>query len=194
MDLRVGLVDDVGTELGESVDDPVHGVLVARNEARGQDDGIPRARLDLVVEIGHAREHGHRLALRPCRHVHDLIVGKVARLLVVDQQPIRNLQVAKVLGDRHVAHHAATEQREPAPVRRGGIHDLLHAVDVAGEAGDDDPARCPPDDLVQNGPDLLLERRESGDIGVGGVDQKQVDPGFAETRECPKVGEPAVQR
>ena len=39
-----------------------------------------------------------------------------------------------------------------------------------------------------------LERREAGDVGVGGVDEEQVDALFAEARERAEVGEAAVER
>ena len=114
--LRVALVHDVGAELGEAVDHAVDGVLVAGDEARREDDGVALADLDLVVAVRHAREHGHRLALRAGRHVDDLVVGDVAGLLVVDEHALGHLEVAEVGGDGHVAHHAAAEERDAAAV------------------------------------------------------------------------------
>ena len=192
--LRVALVHDVRTELRQPVDHAVDGVLVAGDEARGEDDGVARAGLDLVVEVGHAAEHRHGLALRPGGHVDDLVVGQVAGLLVVDEHALGDVEVAEVLGDRHVAHHAAPQQRDPAAVRGRGIQHLLHAVDVAREARHDDAARRPADHLVEHGPDLALEGREAGHVGVGRVDEEEVDALLAQPGERAEVGEAAIER
>ena len=74
--LRVRLVHDVRAELGEPVDHAVHGVLVAGDQAGREDDGVARADLDRVIEVRHAAEHRHRLALRPGGHVDDLSSGR----------------------------------------------------------------------------------------------------------------------
>ena len=130
----------------------------------------------------------------PGRHVDDLVVGQVARLLVVDEDALGHVEVAEVLGDAHVAHHAAAEERDPPAVGGRGIQHLLHAVDVAGEARDDDPARRLADHLVEHRADVALERREPGDVGVRGVDEEQVDALLAEPGERAQVGDAAVER
>src|SRR5690606_38651306 len=61
--LRISLVNDVRTELGEAVDHAVDGVLVAGDLARGEDDGVALPHLDRVIHVGHAAQNGHRLAL-----------------------------------------------------------------------------------------------------------------------------------
>ena len=76
----------------------------------------------------------------------------------------------------------------------GGVEHLLDAVHVAGEAGDDDPARRGPEDLLDGRGEVALGGREAGDLGVGGVDQEQVDALVAEPRERAQVGDPAVER
>ena len=157
--LRVALVHDLRAELGEPVDDAVHGVLVAGDEARGEDDGVALADLDLVLEVGHAREHGHRLALRSGAHVDDPVVGKVERLLQVDEHAVGHLEVSEVGRDAHVAHHAAAHEGDLAAVGGRGIQDLLHAVHVAREAGDDDAALRLRDDALEHRADVALERR-----------------------------------
>jgi hypothetical protein len=103
------------------------------------------------------------------------------------------VQVAEVFGDRHVAHHRAAEEREAAPVRGGGVDDLLHAVDVAREARDDDATRRLRDHLVEHRADVALERREAGHVGVGRVDEEEVDAVLAEARERAQVGEAPVE-
>jgi len=67
-------------------------------------------------------------------------------------------------------------------------------VHVAGEAGHDHPALGVVEDALQHRPDLPLGNDEPGHVGVGGVDQEQVDALVAEPGEAGQVGQPAVQR
>ena len=71
--LSVALVHHVGAEFGQQVDYSEHRVLIARNQRRSKDDGVALGNLDVVLEVRHAREHRHRLALRTRRHVDDLV-------------------------------------------------------------------------------------------------------------------------
>ncbi|CAB4900717.1 unannotated protein [freshwater metagenome] len=59
----IALVHDVGAETGEAVNDTVNGILVSGNQTRGQDDCVARPDLDLMFEVCHARQNGHRLTL-----------------------------------------------------------------------------------------------------------------------------------
>ena len=54
--------------------------------------------------------------------------------------PVGHLDVAELAADVHVLAHRAADQRDLAAERRGGVDDLLDAMDVRGEAGDDDAA------------------------------------------------------
>ena len=51
----------------------------------------------------------------------------------------RNSQVAQIPSDTHVADHRAADVDHLAPVGDSRVEDLLHAVHVGGEAGDDHP-------------------------------------------------------
>ena len=194
VNLRVALVHHLRAELRQAVDDAVDRVLVAGDEARRQDDGVALPHLDLVLEVGHAREHRHRLALRPGAHVDDAVVGKIERLAQVHEHAVRDLEVPEVGGDAHVAHHAATHEGDPTAVGGRRIQHLLHPVHVAGEAGDDDATRGLGDDALEHRADVALERGESGDVGVGRVGHEQVDTLFAEPRERAQVGDAVVER
>ena len=110
----VALVDHVGAPAGQAVDDAVDGVLVAGDQRAGEDDGV--ALLDVhevVVALGDPAERAQRLALRPGGDQHLALGRQVGELLGVDEHPGRHVEVAEVLGDRHVADHRATDVRRP---------------------------------------------------------------------------------
>ena len=139
-DVHLGhaLVHDARAEPGQPVDHPVHGGLVAGDQRRGQDDGVPGGDPDRVVAAGHPGQRGHRLALRAGGDQHDLAGRHLLGLARVDQQPAGHPQVAEVAGDAHVAHHRPADEGDLAAVLDRGVEHLLHPVHVGGEAGDDD--------------------------------------------------------
>ena len=59
------------------------------------------------------------------------------------------------------------------PSGGGGVDDLLDAVDVRGEAGDDDAPLAAREDLLEVRADERLARREARPVGVGGVAAQQ---------------------
>ena len=192
---RVALVHHVGAPAGQAVDDPVDGVLVAGDQAAGQDDGV--ALLDVhevVVALGDPAQRRERLALAARREQHLPLGRQLGEVLDVDQHAFGDRQVAQVAGDGHVAHHRAADVGDLAVVLDSGVEHLLHAVHVAGEAGHDDPLRALVEDPVEHRADVDLGRGEAGDLGVRGVGEEQVDPLLAEPGERPQVGDPAVER
>ena len=194
MNLGGALVHHGGAELHETVDHPVYGILVAGNEARGQDNGVALADDDLVFQVGHARQNGHRFALAAGRHVDQFVVGQVGGLFGIQQYTFWHLQKPEVGGDPHVAHHGAPHQHDATAVGVGGIQHLLHAVNVTGEAGDDDPARGLGDNGLEDRSNVALTGGEAGNIGIGRVDHEQVDAGLAEAGERAKIGDAIIQR
>ena len=46
MDFGVALVDHVCPQINQPVNDPVDRILVTGNQARGEDNGVPRSDLD----------------------------------------------------------------------------------------------------------------------------------------------------
>ena len=80
------------------------------------------------------------------------------------------------------------------PCDDGGVHHLLHPVHVGGEAGHDDPLRLLVEHPVEHRSDVALGGGEARHLGVGGVDQEEVDTLLAEPGERPQVGDPAVER
>ena len=76
----------------------------------------------------------------------------------------------------------------------GGVDDLLDAVHVRGEGGDDNLTGGLAEHLIQDRADLALGRDKPGHQGVRGVHHEQVDALLAHASEGPQVGEAAVQR
>ena len=93
-----------------------------------------------VVAVGHPAQRRQRLALAAGRDHHQLVVREVLDLASGPRASPRGCRCGpSIAADVHVLAHRAADQRDLAPERRGGVHHLLHAVDVRGEAGDDDP-------------------------------------------------------
>ena len=80
------------------------------------------------------------------------------------------------------------------PKRHCGVDDLLHPVDVGGEARHDDATVGAADQPVQRRPDLALRRADARYLGIRGVAQEQVDAGVAQPRHAGQVGGPPVER
>ena len=86
VDQRVALVHDVGAPAGQAVDDAVDGVLVAGDQARGEDDGV--ALLDVhevVVALRDPAQRAQRLALRAGGDQHLPLRRQVGEVLGVDE-------------------------------------------------------------------------------------------------------------
>ena len=151
--------------------------------------------LDLrMVAVGHAPQRAQRLALRPGRDDRQLLVGPVLELARLHEDPLGDLDVPQRAADVDVLAHRAPDERDLAPVGGGGVDDLLDAVDVRGEAGDDDAPLAAQEELLELGPDDRLAGREAGAVGVGRVAAQQQQLLVAELGQAPDVGRPAVDR
>ena len=136
----------------------------------------PLVQLDLrVVAVGHPPQRRQRLALRAGRDDHDPVVGEVVDLARPDDQPVGHLDVAELAPDPDVLAHRAPDERDLAVERVGGVDDLLHAVDVRGEARDDDAPLAAREDLLEMRADDRLRRREAGPVDVRRVAAQQQD-------------------
>ena len=97
--------------------------------------------------------------------------------------------------DVDVLAHRAADERDLAAVRRGRVDDLLDAVDVRGEAGDDDPALAAREHALQvRADDRLAESEMPGAVGVRGVAAQQQQALAAELGEPRHVGRRAADR
>ena len=75
-----------------------------------------------------------------------------------------------------------------------GVDDLLDAVHMRGEGGDDHAARGGTHDIVDRGQQICFGGHETRNLGVGGVRQEQVHAFLPQTGEAGQVGDAAVQR
>ena len=147
-----------------------------------------------MVAVGHPAQSRQRLALGAGRDHDHLVVGEVLDLLDADEHPLGHLDVAEPAADVDVLAHRAADQRDLAAERLGGVDDLLDAVDVRREAGDDDAALAAPERLLELGPDARLGRRPAGAVGVGRVAAEEQNALAAELGKPPDVGGLAVDR
>ena len=162
VDRRVAGRDHVAADVVEPVDRLVDGALVAGDRRGGEDDGVAVVQLDLrVVAVGHAPQRAERLALGARGDDHELVVGPVVDLARLDEDALGHVDVAQRAADVHVLAHRAPDERDLAAVRRGGVDDLLDAVDVRREARDDDAPLAAAEDLLQARADDRLARARS---------------------------------
>ena len=133
-------VHDLGAGLEEAVHHAVDVALVARDGVAGQDHGVVVAELDEpVLAAGQQGQRRHRLALRTGRDHADLAGRVLVDVLDVDDRAGRDVHDPEVQAELHVLAHAHPERGDLAAALDGGVGDLLDAVQVAGEAGRDDP-------------------------------------------------------
>ena len=194
VNLGVALVHDIGAKTHQAVDDAIDGVLVSGDQRGSKQDGVAHTDLDLVVPVGHSRERGHRLTLGAGADEDDLVVRIVRQLLEVDHHARRHLEETELLSDAHVAQHRPADHGDLATVGVRRIENLLDAVDVGGEAGDDDPASRVAEYCLDRRRELAFRGRETRHLGVGGVGHEQIHALFTEPGEGPQIRDPTVER
>ena len=195
MDRCVRGRDHPGADLEDPIDRLVHRPFVARDRRRREDHRVARVQLDVSVVVERHPPQGREwLALAPGRDRDHLVVGKVLDLLRRDQQPVGSVGDPEVAGDVEVLAHRAANECDSPVERHAGVDHLLHAVDVGGEAGDDDPALAARELLQQRRPDGRLRGHDAGAVGVGRVAAKTQDPLRAELRQPRDVRRPTVDR
>jgi hypothetical protein len=185
--------DDVAADVVEAVHRVVDRALVARDRRGREDDRVPVVQLDLrVVAVRHPTQRREGLALRAGGDDHELVVREVVDLPRRHELALRHLDVAELAPDVDVLAHRAADERDLAPERARSVDDLLDAVDVRGEAGDDDPSLAAGEDLLQVRPHAGLRRREPGAVDVRRVPAQQQDSLAAQLGQARHVGGLAV--
>ena len=151
---------------------------------------------ELVLAAGQQGEGRHRLALRTGRDHADLARRVAVDVLDVDQRAGRDVQHPEVVPELHVLAHAQPERGDLAPAGDGGVGDLLDAVEVAGEAGrDDPPVAVLVEERAQDPPDAALARGVAGLLGVRRVAQQHADAlGLGDLADAGEVGAAVVDR
>jgi hypothetical protein len=147
-----------------------------------------------VLTARHPRQRGHRFALGARCDQHDSFRRHQLGRADVDDVVHVDLQVPQLAGDPHVAHHGSADERHAAAEGNRGVDDLLHAIDIGCEAGDDDPTLRPADQPMQRRAYFAFRRPYTGDFRIGRVAQEQIDAGVSEPRHPRQVGGIVVER
>ena len=105
------------------------------NRLRRDDHGVASLDRDRrVVVVRDPRQRRHRLALAARAEDHHLAGRQLHRLLRLDQDVLRHVEVAERARDVQVLAHRAADDRDLAPDLDRDVDRLLHPVHVRGEA------------------------------------------------------------
>jgi hypothetical protein len=161
-------VDNMCSELAEPVDHSVHRALVARDQRAGEHYRVTGfERYHRVGSVGHPRKRRQRLTLRSSRNDHDILGPVIVNIPQIDQSVGRHVQIAKLASDSHVADHRTSDVDHLPAVRHGGVHHLLYAVNMRGEARHDDALPTSREDSVQSRGDIPFGCDETRYFRIG---------------------------
>ena len=182
------VIHHVGPLAEQLVDDPAHRHLIAGNGGGGNNDLVLGADVDLLMGgEGHAVQGAHFLALAAGGD-DDLLLGRQALDAVdVHHRALGQLHIPQLRGHLHDVLHAAAGDGHLPPAGGGGVDDLLDAVDIAGEGGDDNALFAPselPDKRLAHG---ALAHGIARALHVGGVRQQGQDTLLAQGAEPGQV-------
>ena len=137
----VGILEDhVGPLLGELIDDLGDGFLISRNGIGAEDNRVSGHDSHFLVDVRrHPGQGRHGLSLASCGDEHCLLRRIVLQLVDLDQGLVGHIQVAQLLSCGDDVHHAPALHNHLPVILVGRVDDLLHAVHVGREGGDDDP-------------------------------------------------------
>ena len=187
------LVDDLGVLPVELVDDAADGVLVARDGRGRDDDPVPGANFHLPVGVeGHAGQGGHGLALTAGGDDAHLIVGQALDVVDIHQHPVGDAHITQFHRHLHSVLHAPAGDGDFPPVLGGHGDDLLNAVHIGGEGGDDDAALAPPEQGVEGGAHAALALGKAGALHIGGVAQQGQHALLSQLSQAGEVGHPTL--
>ena len=178
--------------MAELVDDVRHALFVAGDGAGAQNDEVAFADDQLVSRTGHAVKPAHGLPLAAGGDDADL--GGLVALEVVDvnNAAVGDLQIPKLDGQFGDVLHAPSLEADLAVVRDGAVDDLLDAVDVGSEGGDDDaPLRAvkiPPHSFSYLG----FRHGVARQLGVGAVRHQAEHAVFSVFGQTCQIGRCAV--
>ncbi len=197
VDVGDARVHDLRAGPDQAVDDLGDVLLVARDRVRAHDHDVVGAEGEPAVLVGrHEGQGRHGLALGAGGDDAHLLRREVADVGDVAEAGLGDVQQAHLPGQAHVLLHRHAHGGHDAVEGDGGIGDLLDPVDVAGEAGGDDPpALVAVEEVVEHATDGGLRGRVAVLVGVGRVRQQEADALVAgERADAGEVGETAVDR
>ena len=170
--IQLPLVDHLCALAVQLVDHRADGALVARDGAGRHDDAVTGLNLNLPVGgEGNAPHGGHGLALAAGGDDTHLVPGQGADLVQVYHHALRDLHIPQLPGNLQGVLHAPSGDRHLAPVAGGHVDDLLDAVNVGREGGDDDALVTALEQGIEGVAHLLLALGVARVLHVGGVAQ-----------------------
>ena len=172
----------------------VHHPLVARNRPRGDDHPVVPVHVDERMTLrGEACQRRHRLALaargqeEQLRRWNPLVVGEG------DREPIWHFEKTELARSLEVLLQAAADHHDPAIELGRHAHEVLDAVNVGREVGDDDAARGLAEDLLKGRVQVALGPRAALSLGVGRITEQQQHAGVTDLAKAIHVGGQAVR-
>ena len=190
---RAIVVNHVRIAAEEVIDHAIDRLLVAGNNSRREHHRVARlnARVLVIIDRG-ARQRRHRLALRSADQHANFFRREVANLRGMNQQAVRNLDVAEVLRDLGRLSHGTPDQRDLAAVLEGLVDRQLDAVDRRREARDEQPALGGGENLLELRADGALARRVALALDVGGILKQRQHAFLAVFGKGVQIEEPVV--
>ena len=167
--------------------------LVAWDGPGRDDHPVPGADVHHRVALRREScERRHRLSLASRSQQQEPRRGDPIRFLEWDRQAFRNLQESQLARGREVllktsAHHS----HAPVELDRHA-HEVLDAVDVGSEVGDDDPPWSLTKDALERGVQVTFRAGAAAALGVRRVAQQQQHAFIADAPESLHVGRMAV--
>ena len=182
VDGRAGAVfiDDVGLAAEEVIDHPVDRLLVARNDAAGEDYRVALLNLRVLVIVdGGARQRRHGLALGAADQHADFFRREIFHLAGIDDEAFGDFDVAEIFGDLGGVVHGASDESDFASVLMREFYGEVDAVDRTGEAGDEEAALGVGENFVELAADGALAGSVSLALDVGGILKEREHAFFA---------------
>ena len=121
---------------------------------------------------GHAGQGGHGLALAAGGDDADLVLGQALDVGQIHQHAVGNVHISQLGGHLHGVLHGAAGDRHLAAVPGRHVDDLLDAVHIGGEGGDDDALLAAAEQGVKGVAHAALALGKAGALHVGGVGQQ----------------------
>ena len=157
MEGQVPLVHHLYALAVELVDHIADGVLITGNGGGGDDDPVAGEQVHLPVGVeGHPGEGGHSLPLAAGGDDAHPVLGQGFDVVQVHEDAVGDVHIAQLRGHPHHILHRPAGDGHLAPIPGGHVDDLLNAVHVGGEGGDDDPLLAAPEEGVEGGAHAAL--------------------------------------
>lgn len=195
MDRGAVVGNDVGPEFGQAVDDPPDSAFVPGDGAGGVDDGVAARDFEPgVFATRHLAEGSHLFALAAGDKDGDFFLSVLVDVFDGEVDVVGHVEVAHLPAHLEGLVHPASGDGDFAPGFAGGIADLLHAVDLAGERGDENTAFGFGEDVDKAGLDVAFAGAPTGTLDIGRVGEEHEDAFFSEFGEAFDVAGFAVDR